>query len=153
MVTLNISIFASVLQIHRKHAWELSADSVSFFVTFIPTFRDFSPIFNFPNCSLDYFFHFPPFFPRIFSYLFPSFFSYHLTLHYFHFYPVFFFPDFSLSSLLRQFYGDFPRLCPNSFFPLWSTPIWGSLSLQRAPWNDNWVFPCTCVKPCLFLIR
>lgn len=89
----------------------------------------------------------PRFFPNIFL-SFPQLFSYHLTLHYFHFYPVFFFPDFSLSSLLRQFYGDFPRLCPNSFFPLWSTPIWGSLSLQRAPWNDNWVFPCTCVKPC-----
>ena len=74
MVTLNISIFASVLQIHRKHASELSADSVSFFVTFIPTFRDFPPIFNFPNCSLDYFFHFPPFFPEYFLIFSPAFF-------------------------------------------------------------------------------
>lgn len=74
MVTLNISIFARVLQIHRKHAWELSTDSVSFFVTFIPTFRDFFPIFNFPNFSLDYFFHFPPFFPEYFLIFSPAFF-------------------------------------------------------------------------------
>ena len=57
----------------------------------------------------------PRFFPNIFL-SFPQLFSYHLTLHYFHFYPVFSFPDFSLSSLLRQFYEDSPRLCPNSFF-------------------------------------